>query len=161
MFRECGNIFRIAFKSTMRTGVFDMWILEAPNRLEWQRMLISYLSLKREGICHVNITMLRFRMSLLTWLFDVLQLPFPSMRVVLADKDLFLDMAKDAQPGKYIPKTPSGIVGVVPCVAMSPAPTPARFVTKAQAARSWPVSPISSLPGDALEMWQSGVAAGD
>lgn len=157
MCRDCGDIFRIAFKISMPPGVFDMWILEADNRLEWQRLLISYLSLKREGISHVNLTMLRSRQSLLTWLFDVLQLPFPSMQVVAADTEFLLDMAKDKNPGKYLLNTPSGIVGVVPWVPMSPAPTPARFVTRAQAARSWPVSPLWDLPRDFLEMWRSSV----
>lgn len=67
---------------------------------------------------------LRSRLAMLTWLFDVLQLPFLGMQIAPVDAAFLSDMAKDKQPGKYLMRSPTGIVGVVPSVLLAPAPTP-------------------------------------
>lgn len=156
--RDCANTYRIMHKPVMNLGFFELWIAQPQHRLLFWKQLISYLTLKRDGVSHVTAPAVSSRLSMLEWLFNMLQLPFPLAATTPADSAFmqayargteghFLRFAKDGTPIGLVPTQP-------PMRAHSSA---SRFVLRSQAARGWPLLPLSSLPPSFEQTWHDAV----
>lgn len=132
------------------------------RRISYFRLLVSYLSLQHEGNRHITMAALKAREELLSWVFDLVQVPFPLAEVTECD-DKFMDsLVGSASSGRYLSRTSSGaVVGLQPRVPPSPsAPQSSRrFVLHSQARRVWPLLPWTDLPPGFESSWQARLAA--
>lgn len=160
--RDCGNLHRVAFKS-MPLNIFERWLNQAADhRISYFKLLVSYLSLQYEGNRHITLQTLKGREQMLTWVFDLVQSPFPVAEVTECDASFLDSMLNSQVPGRYLAGTPNGgVVGLQPRVPPAPsAPKSSRrFVLHSQARRVWPLLAWSSLPSDFEASWRDRLAA--
>lgn len=158
--RDCAGLYRVWLKVSMNVPLFERWLQSPESKLAWQGMLLSYISLKREGCAHINLSGLQAREKLLKFVFGMVQVPFPSFIVVEVDANFLAAYAQDPDGSKQLCATSSGtVVGLQ--AALSPfqgGRSGNRFVTKAQASRVWPVNRWVSLPASFRPSWDDQVS---
>lgn len=158
--RDCGNCFRIRHKPTKNVAMFDQWLDDPSHRREWLKDLISFLSLKRDGVSHVTAAMLTARCQMLDWLFSMLQIPWPFFEIHDATPEFLDQFASDSAGNSYLQRKADGTMMGLQAVApmTEPPSSNMRFVTEAQASRAWPLQPHWSWPEGFMKAWQDHVA---
>lgn len=159
--RDCMHLFRVAMKHSMGMNValFGRWLSKPHHKLEWMGMLTAFLSLKFEGISHITLPVLQNREKVLKWVFDLLNIPWPSFVLVTPDPSFMKDLAESSSLGTYLCSTSDGqVMGLR--AGLSPnhsEKSNARFVTKEQAKRVWPLLRWSGMPPQFLAEWEEHV----
>lgn len=158
--RDCGSVYRIAHKHSMTTAMFlQRWLVIESNRRTWLKQLIAYLSLKVDGLNHITLAQIQGPVRMLEWLFASLQLPFPTMEVVMQPgADFFRQLTRNGSEHFIADSSIGELVGLrPPGPQMLPHASNNRFLTSSQAETAWPLQSRSSLPGSFAEAWRSGV----
>lgn len=147
-------MYRCGYRSRMTQVIFERWLTSPANRLVWRQHLLAYLSLKFDGIQHVTWPSVENRTRMLSWLMDIMQLPFPGAESVPITPD-FLQKVASQQPGHYIVASQDGqsAMGLQPVFVPAPSAIGTRFVSKAQASRAWPLLPLRALPAGTAGLW--------
>lgn len=161
--RDCNNVYRLMLKARMPAAFFERWLGQsAANRQQWSRLLLSYLSLKYDGQNHVTPAMVESRLKMLTWLFEMLQLPWPACAVKPVTPEFLQSML--SHPDRYLATSQSGddVFGLEPLdLPLGLRSTTRRIMTRAQATRQWPFLPWTSLPGNFETMWAQEIGSGE
>ena len=157
--RDCANLFRLMFRAKMTMGLFERWVSGSQeNRVQWLRLLISYLSLKVEGATHVSQQQIESRLRVLSWVMELLGLPWPLPHVSEVTDDFLRDMMTKAE--HYLTSDGQKVYGLRPAMLPleSRGRSSARVLTQPQASRQWPLLPLKALPENVQLRWQEVVA---
>lgn len=156
--RDCYNLFKVMYKPRMNAPLFLRWLDKSPaNRLQFMRMLVSYLSLKQDGSGHVSAAAVESRCKMISWLMDMLQVPWPTFRVRQVDSSF---LSRLGEPTHFLAKSADGASAFGLELADVPTGSRAcshRFLVKKQAARQWPLMPWTTLPPSLEAGWQEHV----
>lgn len=155
--RDCTSLFRTAYKPRISASLFERHLCQnQQNRIQWMRMLIAYWSIKAEGASHATLPALESRVKVLSFVFDLLQVPWPSFDIVAPNSEF---LKKLGGTDAYLTKSASGEVSGLQ-LAELPLQTSSscqRYLVKAQAARQWPLFVWNSLPPSFMESWENDI----
>lgn len=159
--RDCVSLYRIAFKQRMQLGVFGRWLCSSDqNRLKWLRALVSFLSLRQEGVSSVSQDSLARRERMLNWFCSMIGVPWPSFEVVEASQS-FMENLSEGAAEHYLVDCAVGDAAGYAMKGLRPSQLPVyprsssrRYLTKAQALRQWPLIPRIALPSDFSNDWE-------
>ena len=79
--QDCHQAWRIQYKSLMSLALTERHLCRENNRLQFLKILVSYVSMKSEGMKHVGKPQLEARIKLLEHIFGLLGVPFPAASV--------------------------------------------------------------------------------
>jgi hypothetical protein len=93
--RDCHNCWRLMYAAVSTLVMFAVWLRRPTNATEWEFTLVSFLSLKQEGIERVSEGMVRTRKAMLEFVFRMLSVPTGPFEVMsLGEADLSQELCK-------------------------------------------------------------------